>query len=552
MNTLARLTFDKNNTVLKVNFKEYIINSIPGTELFYKDIIKTIHSVKHNILGIKIKGDILISRKIAAMLWLEEDIEPFITSDNVMENTFYEEIIPLKNQYSKEVIIKEEIASLRDYKKSDPKNFAELKNLAKKYENRKIVFVSSTPRGGGVALMRHALIRLYKLLGVDAHWHVFMSNGEIFKFTKTMHNILQNQIGYFDMKDFKNNIEKYRSWNKDNYHILKNYLKNASIIVIDDPQPSDIISRIKKDFKDVPVIFRWHIQLAKDLITKKGSPQSEVYQFVAKNSKKADMFVFHPVDDFIPEKFEKNKMVKMGAATDPLDGLNKPLSDKQIKLWIKRFNEYAETNIKDKEYIIQTARFDPSKGIPDVIKSYSILVARMKKEKLKIPQLVLVGHGAIDDPDGERVLKETRKLIKTKYKYLQNDIITAKLPHKIKIDSKHWVSTDQILNALLSRSRVALQLSHKEGFEVKVTESLFHGKPVIAYETGGIPLQIEHNKTGFLVPTGDVEKVAEHLYELFTDEKLYKKMSKNAKKYCPNNFTVQNGLSWIKVFNQFV
>lgn len=34
----------------------------------------------------------------------------------------------------------------------------------------KIAFFSSTPQGGGVALMRHALIRFWKLLGVDAKW----------------------------------------------------------------------------------------------------------------------------------------------------------------------------------------------------------------------------------------------------------------------------------------------------------------------------------------------------------------------------------------------
>ena len=40
----------------------------------------------------------------------------------------------------------------------------------------KIAFFSSTPQGGGVALMRHALIRLFRLLGVDAKWVRLASN----------------------------------------------------------------------------------------------------------------------------------------------------------------------------------------------------------------------------------------------------------------------------------------------------------------------------------------------------------------------------------------
>lgn len=34
----------------------------------------------------------------------------------------------------------------------------------------KVAFFSATPQGGGVALMRHALIRFMKLLGVNAQW----------------------------------------------------------------------------------------------------------------------------------------------------------------------------------------------------------------------------------------------------------------------------------------------------------------------------------------------------------------------------------------------
>jgi hypothetical protein len=41
---------------------------------------------------------------------------------------------------------------------------------ALKKAKTKIAFFSSTPQGGGVALMRHALIRLAKLWGIDMTW----------------------------------------------------------------------------------------------------------------------------------------------------------------------------------------------------------------------------------------------------------------------------------------------------------------------------------------------------------------------------------------------
>ncbi len=44
--------------------------------------------------------------------------------------------------------------------------------IALKKSKTKIAFFSSTPQGGGVALMRHALVRLAKLLDVDLTWYV--------------------------------------------------------------------------------------------------------------------------------------------------------------------------------------------------------------------------------------------------------------------------------------------------------------------------------------------------------------------------------------------
>lgn len=41
-----------------------------------------------------------------------------------------------------------------------------------KKNNTKVAFFSATPQGGGVALMRHALIRFYRLLGVNVQWFV--------------------------------------------------------------------------------------------------------------------------------------------------------------------------------------------------------------------------------------------------------------------------------------------------------------------------------------------------------------------------------------------
>ena len=112
---------------------------------------------------------------------------------------------------------------------------------------------------------------------------------------------------------------------------------------------------------------------------------------------------------------------------------------------------------------------------------------------------------------------------------------------------------EQMQNALLRRSKIALQLSLKEGFEFKVTEALMKGKPVVAYASGGIPLQIVDGRSGYLVPTGETEKVAEKLFGLLTNERLYQKMSREAVKLADRKvLTIANAINWLFLGSELV
>jgi hypothetical protein len=113
-------------------------------------------------------------------------------------------------------------------------------------------------------------------------------------------------------------------------------------------------------------------------------------------------------------------------------------------------------------FFAQIARFDPSKGIPDVLKSYASFRELMKDEpKRNVQQLVICGQSSIDDPDGSLVYDQAMNQIHGSYSDLEEDIVVVRLG-----------PSDQILNAILSLSTVALQLSTREGFDVKVSEAL--------------------------------------------------------------------------------
>ncbi|PLB40797.1 putative trehalose synthase (Ccg-9) [Aspergillus candidus] len=445
------------------------------------------------------------------------------------------------------------LANLDDFKKTVEANtWAAVQHYAKDLKDRKvkIAFFSATPQGGGVALMRHALVRFSHYLGTRIDWYVPKPRPGVFRVTKNNHNILQG-VADPDQRLSKRdhdivtdwideNAQRY--WLRENGPLLHPSKGGADVIIIDDPQMPALIPLAKKMAPDRPVIFRSHIQVRSDLISAEGSPQADAWKFLWSQIQPADVFLAHPVRAFVPHTVPDEKVGYMPASTDWLDGLNKHMHDWDVAFYGRNFNAVCRNsgmptiNFPDDEYIVQIARFDPSKGISDVVDSYDKFYNKFAASHptRKPPMLLICGHGSVDDPDGAIVYDSTVAHIETFVPYLMKQICVVRLG-----------PSDQLLNALMSKAKVALQLSTREGFEIKVSEALHKGKPVIATRAGGIPLQVTNEKNGFLVDVGDTEAVAEHLYDLCTDDELYHRMARYARENVFDEVsTVGNALNW--------
>ena len=119
-----------------------------------------------------------------------------------------------------------------------------------------------------------------------------------------------------------------------------------------------------------------------------------------------------------------------------LDGLNK-----ELNAWDSQFymGEFRSLCVRDKmnelawparDYIVQIARFDPSKGIPNVIDSYARFrkLCEGKYSADQVPQLLICGHGAVDDPDASIIYDQVISLIHTKYVDYVKDIVVMRCP----------------------------------------------------------------------------------------------------------------------------
>lgn len=275
------------------------------------------------------------------------------------------------------------------------------------------------------------LIRsFHRLLGIDGKWAVpygkrlglFLSwnhlttslptgHPRVFAITKMFHNILQGvaEPSQDLMPDQKKN---FQGWIQTNYNKFwlpnDDYLFNNRIIVIDDPQLTALIPLIKKKRPDAKIIFRSHIQIQSDLVDQGDTPQAHVWDYLFDFVKQADVFIAHPVEHFVPQNVKDHMPVLyMPPATDPLDGLNKPLGREAMHHLREAYNHISLQQCGvavdwHRGYIVQVARFDPSKGIPDLLAAYldfrkRLEQAGMGKDKhgKKPPMLVVVGHGSV-------------------------------------------------------------------------------------------------------------------------------------------------------------
>jgi trehalose synthase len=365
--------------------------------------------------------------------------------------------------------------------------------LCEALKDRIFLHVNSTRSGGGVAEILHRMLPILKGLGIAARWEVIEGDKRFFDITKKIHNALHGRVEEItkDMWDYHFEINK-KNAERINF--------DADAVLIHDPQPAPLI-KFRKSGSSASSLWIWrcHIDVS--------NPQGDVFGHLRRYCERYDAAVFSvskfakamPISEFI-----------IPPSIDPLSEKNIELSDAEIKEALNRFNIPA-----DRPIILQVSRFDRFKDPIGVIKAYRDV--RRYNDCI----LVLAGSPATDDPEGEAVLNEVKE-----YAANDPDIYILLLPP----------FSDRDINALQRGAAIVLQKSLKEGFGLTVSEAMWKGKPVIGGAAGGIPLQIIHGVTGFLVHS--VEGTAFRIRQILNNPDMAKRMGETGREYVRNNFLI--------------
>nr|2X6Q_A Chain A, Trehalose-synthase Tret [Pyrococcus horikoshii]2X6Q_B Chain B, Trehalose-synthase Tret [Pyrococcus horikoshii]2X6R_A Chain A, TREHALOSE-SYNTHASE TRET [Pyrococcus horikoshii]2X6R_B Chain B, TREHALOSE-SYNTHASE TRET [Pyrococcus horikoshii] len=385
---------------------------------------------------------------------------------------------------------------LEDYKSIiGEEEVSKIQEKAEKLKGRSFVHVNSTSFGGGVAEILHSLVPLLRSIGIEARWFVIEGPTEFFNVTKTFHNALQGNESLKLTEEMK---ELYLNVNRENSKFID--LSSFDYVLVHDPQPAALIEFYEKKS---PWLWRCHIDLS--------SPNREFWEFLRRFVEKYDRYIFH-LPEYVQPELDRNKAVIMPPSIDPLSEKNVELKQTEILRILERFDVDPE-----KPIITQVSRFDPWKGIFDVIEIY-----RKVKEKIPGVQLLLVGVMAHDDPEGWIYFEKTLRKI-------GEDYDVKVLTNLIGVHARE-------VNAFQRASDVILQMSIREGFGLTVTEAMWKGKPVIGRAVGGIKFQIVDGETGFLVR--DANEAVEVVLYLLKHPEVSKEMGAKAKERVRKNFII--------------
>jgi trehalose synthase len=366
----------------------------------------------------------------------------------------------------------------------------ELAVLAEALQGRTLQHVNSTRSGGGVAELLARLVPLTASLGIRTTWDVIIGNAPFFEVTKAIHNALQGA----DIEVSQSERQLYMQCLQENAQRLH---LDADVVVIHDPQPAYLVNFCRADRRHL--VWRCHIDLSR--------PSEPVWRFLREAVSKYAMAVFH-----VPQFAQRLPIpqVLIAPSIDPLSAKNRDLSEAEITAVTDRFGIDRRRPI-----VLQVSRFDRFKDSLGVIAAY-----RLVRENFEC-QLVLAGGTATDDPEGAQVLAEVQEAASG-----DPDIFTLALPP----------GSDLEINALQRAATVILQKSTREGFGLTVTEGMWKGKPVIGGAVGGIPSQIIHGVTGFLVHS--VEGAAFRLRYLLSHRRTAQRMGEQAREHVRRHFLI--------------
>lgn len=377
---------------------------------------------------------------------------------------------------------------------------------------RRLVNVSSTAKGGGVAELLQTLLAYTRGVGIDSHWLVLDAEPEFFTITKRLHNHLYGGAGDGGpLGDVEH--ARYETTSERNALELLATLRDGDLVLLHDPQTAGLAPLLDR----AGVIRVWRCHVGRD----EPNEHSELaWSFLRPYLDAIDAYVFTR-PQFAPPWVPPTRLHVIPPSIDPFSTKNMDLDPTLAREILGHVGLLGDgghacqtTFVRpdgtpgrvdrradilqagpppspDVPLVVQVSRWDAMKDMAGVMEAFARYVDGATDAHLE-----LVGpavHGVADDPEAAAVLDDCVERWRTLPHAIRTRIHLACVPMHDPDE------TAVIVNALQRHATVVTQKSLAEGFGLTVTEAMWKHKPVVASRVGGIADQIEDGEDGLLV-----------------------------------------------------
>ena len=130
-------------------------------------------------------------------------------------------------------------------------------------------------------------------------------------------------------------------------------------------------------------------------------------------------------------------------------------------------------------------------------------------------------------------------------------LFAKKLGLEERIILKNYVSKE-VLDSLLKRSRLTVVPSlWPEPFGLVGIEAMSAGRPVVAFDVGGIGDWMKDKETGYLIPPRNINEFKNAVERLLSNRDLASRLGGNARKYVRENFNPEKHIdSLMDIYNK--
>ena len=387
--------------------------------------------------------------------------------------------------------------SLADYRSIVRRElYDEVVALGERLRDRRVLHVSATSFGGGVAEILYTLVPLMRDVGLDAEWDIMFGSEPFFNVTKSFHNALQGAEYELTVED----RAIFEEYNRMSAEAMQKAGEEWDIVLVHDPQPALLKHFTGGLSPETKWIWRCHPDLS--------TPNREVMDYLVPHIADYDAQIY-TMQEYTPPDVHLPGLTLIPPAIDPLSPKNMALSADDSRYIVNQFGVDA-----DRPFMVQVSRFDPWKDPLGVIDAY-----RMVKEQVPEVQLVLIGSMAHDDPEGWDYWYKT-----VNYADGDRDIfLFSNLTNVGAIE----------VNAFQSIADVVIQKSIREGFGLVVSEALWKARPLVAARVGGIPMQVDGGG-GILIDT--IPEAADACVKILKDPEFARQIGRLGKEHVRDNY----------------